>query len=124
MRWMPRHPTPFARPRVDERAIRLGEARGKTHLAVDQPRALAVARFLQSVRAGLGEIWNASNAAFALCWLLTAGQIHALDAAARIAYEPSSRGVAIVRIAPRSVPASGSVRFIVPVHSPDTSLVR
>lgn len=35
-----------------------------------------------AVRAGLGEVWNASNAAFALCWLLTAGQIHALDAAA------------------------------------------
>ncbi|MFT4051687.1 MAG: acyl-CoA dehydrogenase [Microbacterium sp.] len=35
-----------------------------------------------AMRAGLGEIWNASNAAFALCWLLTAGQIHALDAAA------------------------------------------
>jgi alkylation response protein AidB-like acyl-CoA dehydrogenase len=35
-----------------------------------------------SIRAGLGEIWNASNAAFSLCWLLTAGQIHALDAAA------------------------------------------
>lgn len=35
-----------------------------------------------AIRAGLGEIWNASNAAFALCWLLTAGQIHALDAAA------------------------------------------
>lgn len=35
-----------------------------------------------SVRAGLGEVWNASNSAFALCWLLTAGQIHALDAAA------------------------------------------
>jgi acyl-CoA dehydrogenase len=35
-----------------------------------------------SIRAGLGEIWNASNAAFALCWLLTAGQIHALDAVA------------------------------------------
>ena len=34
------------------------------------------------IRAGLGEIWNASNAAFALCWLLTAGQIHALDAVA------------------------------------------
>ena len=34
------------------------------------------------VRAGLGEMWNASNAAFALCWLLTAGQIHALDAVA------------------------------------------
>ncbi|WP_460772191.1 acyl-CoA dehydrogenase [Microbacterium sp. GXF7504] len=34
------------------------------------------------VRAGLGEMWNASNAAFALCWLLTAGQIHALDAKA------------------------------------------
>ena len=33
-----------------------------------------------SIQAGLGEIWNASNAAFALCWLLTAGQIHALDA--------------------------------------------
>lgn len=35
-----------------------------------------------AIRAGLGEIWNASNAAFALCWLLTAGQIHALDAVA------------------------------------------
>ncbi|GAA3905756.1 acyl-CoA dehydrogenase [Microbacterium invictum] len=35
-----------------------------------------------AVRAGLGEIWNGSNAAFALCWLLTAGQIHALDATA------------------------------------------
>ena len=35
-----------------------------------------------AVRAGLGEIWNASNAAFALCSLLTAGQVHALDAAA------------------------------------------
>ena len=35
-----------------------------------------------AVRAGLGEFWNASNAAFALCWLLTSGQIHALDAAA------------------------------------------
>ena len=34
------------------------------------------------VTAGLGEVWNASNAAFALCWLLTAGQIHALDAVA------------------------------------------
>jgi hypothetical protein len=37
---------------------------------------------------------------------------------------PSSRGVAVVRIAPRSVPASGSVRFIVPVHWPETSFVR
>ncbi|GAA1935948.1 acyl-CoA dehydrogenase [Microbacterium aoyamense] len=35
-----------------------------------------------AIRAGLGEIWNGSNAAFALCWLLTAGQIHALDAVA------------------------------------------
>ena len=35
-----------------------------------------------AIRAGLGEIWNASNAAFALCWLLTSGQIHALDATA------------------------------------------
>jgi alkylation response protein AidB-like acyl-CoA dehydrogenase len=32
--------------------------------------------------AGLGEIWNGSNAALALCWLLTVGQIHALDAVA------------------------------------------
>jgi alkylation response protein AidB-like acyl-CoA dehydrogenase len=36
----------------------------------------------QSVGAGLGEIWNASNAAFALCWMLGVGAIHALDAAA------------------------------------------
>ena len=35
-----------------------------------------------TVRAALGEIWNSSNAAFALCWLLTQGQIHALDAKA------------------------------------------
>ncbi|TQJ29918.1 acyl-CoA dehydrogenase [Microbacterium sp. SLBN-146] len=35
-----------------------------------------------AVRAALGEIWNGSNAAFALCWLLSASQIHALDAAA------------------------------------------
>lgn len=36
----------------------------------------------ESVGAGLGEIWNAANAAFALCWMLGAGAIHALDAAA------------------------------------------
>lgn len=36
----------------------------------------------ESVGAGLGEIWNASNMAFALCWMLGAGAIHALDAAA------------------------------------------
>lgn len=36
----------------------------------------------ESIGAGLGEIWNASNAAFALCWMLGAGAIHALDAAA------------------------------------------
>jgi alkylation response protein AidB-like acyl-CoA dehydrogenase len=35
-----------------------------------------------SIGAGLGEIWNASNAAFALCWMLSSGAIHALDAAA------------------------------------------
>lgn len=35
-----------------------------------------------AVLAGLGEIWNGSNAALALCWLLTVGQIHALDAVA------------------------------------------
>lgn len=35
-----------------------------------------------SVQAGLGEIWNGANAAFALCWMLSAGAIHALDAVA------------------------------------------
>ncbi|MGO1920112.1 MAG: acyl-CoA dehydrogenase [Microbacterium sp.] len=35
-----------------------------------------------SVGAALGEIWNASNMAFALCWMLGTGAIHALDAAA------------------------------------------
>src|SRR5947207_251729 len=33
---------------------------------------------------------------------------------------PSRHGVAVVRMAPRSDPASGSVRHIVPVHSPVT----
>ncbi len=35
-----------------------------------------------SVQAGLGEVWNGANAAFALCWMLSAGAIHALDAVA------------------------------------------
>ena len=39
-------------------------------------------------------------------------------------YEPSSCLTALVRTAPTSDPASGSVRFIVPVHSPLTILVR
>ncbi len=39
-------------------------------------------------------------------------------------YEPSSSGSALVRRMPRSVPQCGSVRHIVPVHSPDTSLGR
>ena len=34
------------------------------------------------MHAALGEVWNASNAAFALCWALTQGQILALDGAA------------------------------------------
>ncbi|QKJ18628.1 acyl-CoA dehydrogenase [Microbacterium hominis] len=34
------------------------------------------------IQNGLGEIWNGSNMAFALCWMLTAGAIHALDAVA------------------------------------------
>ncbi|GAA3643084.1 acyl-CoA dehydrogenase [Microbacterium awajiense] len=34
------------------------------------------------VHNGLGEIWNGSNMAFALCWMLTSGAIHALDAVA------------------------------------------
>ncbi len=33
---------------------------------------------------------------------------------------PSSAGTALVARAPTSEPAWGSVRFIVPVHSPDT----
>src|SRR5690349_1811732 len=41
-----------------------------------------------------------------------------------IAYEPSPFGSAFVRRMPRSVPQCGSVRHIVPVHSPDTSLGR
>jgi alkylation response protein AidB-like acyl-CoA dehydrogenase len=35
-----------------------------------------------SVIAGLGEIWNGANAAFSLCWMLSAGAIHALEAVA------------------------------------------
>ncbi len=35
-----------------------------------------------SVQAGLGELWNGANAAFALCWMLSTGAIHALDAVA------------------------------------------
>ncbi|GAA1464815.1 acyl-CoA dehydrogenase [Microbacterium thalassium] len=34
------------------------------------------------IQNGLGEIWNGSNMAFALNWMLTAGAIHALDAVA------------------------------------------
>ena len=38
-----------------------------------------------------------------------------------ILYEPSSWGSAFVVIVPRSDPDWGSLRFIVPVHSPETS---
>src|ERR1700731_924395 len=41
-----------------------------------------------------------------------------------IAYEPSPCGTALVRRMPRSVPQCGSVRHMVPVHSPETSLGR
>ncbi len=41
-----------------------------------------------------------------------------------ILHVPSSPGSALVRSAPTSEPASGSVRFIVPVHSPLTILGR
>ena len=37
---------------------------------------------------------------------------------------PSPAGTALVRSAPTSEPASGSVRFMVPVHSPSTILGR
>ena len=40
-----------------------------------------------------------------------------------IRHEPSSAGTAFVVRAPTSDPACGSVRFIVPVHSPVTILV-
>ena len=39
-------------------------------------------------------------------------------------YVPSPCGIAFVRNMPRSVPQCGSVRFIVPVHSPVTSFGR
>ena len=38
--------------------------------------------------------------------------------------KPSPSGAALVAIAPRSEPACGSVRFIVPVHSPEISFGR
>ena len=41
-----------------------------------------------------------------------------------IAYVPSAFGTALVRRMPTSEPACGSVRHIVPVHSPDSSNVR
>ncbi len=41
-----------------------------------------------------------------------------------MAYAPSASGSARVRRMPRSVPQCGSVRHIVPVHTPDTSLGR
>ena len=37
-----------------------------------------------------------------------------------ILYDPSACGSARVRIRPKSVPHCGSVRFMVPPHSPDT----
>ena len=39
-------------------------------------------------------------------------------------HDPSPAGTALVRRAPTSDPASGSVRFMVPVHSPVTILGR
>ena len=41
-----------------------------------------------------------------------------------ILYVPSPTGSALVRSSPRSVPQCGSVRHMVPVHSPLTSLGR
>lgn len=49
-------------------------------ISAEAPRSAGGEGLPGVVRAGLGEIWNGSNAALALCWLLTAGQIHALDA--------------------------------------------
>ena len=39
-----------------------------------------------------------------------------------ILYEPSACGSALLRNIPKSVPQCGSVKHIVPVHSPDTNL--
>ena len=36
-------------------------------------------------------------------------------------YEPSSWGTALVEMMPRSVPACGSVRHMVPAHFPEAS---
>ncbi len=35
-----------------------------------------------AVRVALGELWASSNTAFSLCWMLSLGQVHALDALA------------------------------------------
>ena len=76
--------------RLDNGRVRLPEGFAEAYRAfvdagwitADAPESAGGDGLPGAVRAGLNEMWNAANAAFALCWLLTAGQIHALDAAA------------------------------------------
>lgn len=72
----------------------------------------------ESVRAGLGEAWNASNTAFALCWLLTAGQIHALDAVA----SPEIRDTYLTRLV--SGEWTGTMNLTEPEAGTDLGAIR
>ncbi|MFT4234039.1 MAG: acyl-CoA dehydrogenase family protein, partial [Microbacterium sp.] len=36
----------------------------------------------KAIGAALGELWSSANTAFSLCWMLSLGQVHALDALA------------------------------------------
>lgn len=76
--------------RLDDGQVRLPEGFAEAYrlfveagwVTADAPASAGGDGLPGAVRAGLGEIWNGANAAFALCWLLTEGQIHALDAVA------------------------------------------
>ena len=89
------------------------------------------------------ELWNSANMGWALCPLLNQGAVEAIHAHGsqelKDTYLPKlvsgewtgtmnltepPAGSAFERRAPTSEPACGSVRFMVPVHSPETSLGR
>ena len=76
---------------------------------------------------------GASGARASTMWTMFVGQVvvaigdEDLLAGDPVMLAPIARhrpATARVRSAPRSEPACGSVRFIVPVHSPETSLPR
>lgn len=48
-------------------------------IAAEAPASAGGEGLPSVVQAGLGEIWNAANPAFALCGMLTLGEVHALD---------------------------------------------